>query len=351
MHPYGGTPICPRCNKAVYAAEQIMGPGRKLYHKPCLACTTCKKRLDSYSLVEHNEEPYCKTCHVKNFGTRDLRHANLPDRDDVFLSPPTSPARVNTNLPSPRSIPPALPSRPASGVYTGSRDSVTSPIFKPTHTWSPKRASFGAQVLSPTTPPKTPPPHDEASSPVATTPADDDDDDWAPPVVMGTPSHAGRGSNGLPRTVALESAMTGPPRTPSPVKKSRTTDGVSASPAPAIGGRMTIALGNTPTGTRYGAALGGRSAPPMAPMPTGRAWGGNSNPVCPKCQKTVYFAEQVKAVGKTWHRNCLRCTECGTTLDSTRLTENEGVPFCKHCYGKLHGPAGNGYALLGKAGG
>ncbi|KAI0087599.1 hypothetical protein BDY19DRAFT_954528 [Irpex rosettiformis] len=32
MHPFGGTPICPRCNKAVYAAEQIMGPGRKVRH-------------------------------------------------------------------------------------------------------------------------------------------------------------------------------------------------------------------------------------------------------------------------------------------------------------------------------
>ncbi|EIN05902.1 hypothetical protein PUNSTDRAFT_73819 [Punctularia strigosozonata HHB-11173 SS5] len=56
MHPYGGTPICPRCNKAVYAAEQVMGPGRKLYHKPCLSCMICKKRLDSYNLVEHNHE-------------------------------------------------------------------------------------------------------------------------------------------------------------------------------------------------------------------------------------------------------------------------------------------------------
>lgn len=53
MHPFGGTPICPRCQKVVYAAEQvrhvaqgtatgsmsrltpafvlqIMGPGRKV---------------------------------------------------------------------------------------------------------------------------------------------------------------------------------------------------------------------------------------------------------------------------------------------------------------------------------
>lgn len=161
-------------------------------------------------------------------------------------------------------------------------------MFKPTHTWSPKRASFSTQIKSPTTLPKSPtPPRDEAIE-LTDTKGADAEDDWEPPVVAGTPAHAGRGSNGLPRTVPLESAMTGPPRTPSPVKKSITTDGST----PVVGGRMTVQLGPTPTGTRYGAALSGRTASPMAPMPTGRQFGG-SNPICPKCQKTVYFAEQV----------------------------------------------------------
>jgi formylmethanofuran dehydrogenase subunit E len=73
--------------------------------------------------------------------------------------------------------------------------------------------------------------------------------------------------------------------------------------------------------------------------------------VCPRCGKNVFFAEQLKAVGKTFHKGCLRCTECNTTLDSSRLTEKDGEPFCYRCYGKLHGPQGGGYALLGKAGG
>ncbi|THU97874.1 hypothetical protein K435DRAFT_662097 [Dendrothele bispora CBS 962.96] len=49
MHPFGGSPKCPRCSKSVYAAEQ-------LYHKPCLACTSCNKRLDSFTLLEHDEQ-------------------------------------------------------------------------------------------------------------------------------------------------------------------------------------------------------------------------------------------------------------------------------------------------------
>lgn len=74
-------------------------------------------------------------------------------------------------------------------------------------------------------------------------------------------------------------------------------------------------------------------------------------PICPKCSNRVYFAEQVKAVGKTWHKICLRCQECNTILDSNRLRDHNGIPFCVRCHGKLHGPRGGGYALLGKAGG
>lgn len=60
---------------------------------------------------------------------------------------------------------------------------------------------------------------------------------------------------------------------------------------------------------------------------------------------------QVKAVGKTYHKHCLRCAACATLLAPGRLAEHEGAPYCHRCYGSVHGPAGAGYALLGKAGG
>ncbi|KAL6308911.1 hypothetical protein BKA93DRAFT_485859 [Sparassis latifolia] len=327
MHPFGGTPICPRCNKMVYAAEQIMGPGRKLYHKPCLTCTTCGKRLDSYNLVEHDQEPYCKNCHIKNFGTRDTRLANLPNRDEVFVSsPPTLPVRGGFSptrrvaSPPPASTAPQLPVR----RHVNSAPSAP-PMLRPTRTFSPVRTTFSS------------------NDPVATEETGEEDAHSEGPLTPepasgAFPTHTGR-VGGLPRTVPLTlSPSKG--RNGSPVKPGDTAAG-QTSPT------LTRTLLPSATGTRYGVALGGRGtgAGTVSPMMTG-----GRGPTCGRCGKTVYFAEQVKAIGKTWHKGCLRCTECGTLLDSTRLTEREGSPFCQRCYGKLYGPQGSGYALLGKAG-
>lgn len=279
---------------------------------------------------------------MKSFGTRDLRHANLPDRDDVLLSPPTSPTRGQTFLPSsthealpspptspnraqtflssatrsPPTTAPPLPARktPTGGPFDPAR-ATSPPLLKPTRNYSPART----------------PAAESAPNGETTPPQSKDSEDWDPPTV---PSHNGRSATGLPRTVPLDPAMVGPARPTSPTKSPTKSPPTPPRPLPATLGRMAVPLSSTPTGTRYGAALGGRTASPMAPMATGRQWGGGT-PSCGKCGKTVYFAEQVRAIGKTYHRSCLRCTECNTTLDSSRLTENEGNPYCKNCYGKV----------------
>lgn len=68
-------------------------------------------------------------------------------------------------------------------------------------------------------------------------------------------------------------------------------------------------------------------------LPVTSAFGGS--PSCPRCDKVVYFAEQVKAAGRTWHKNCLRCTECSTLLNSSRITEKDGEVICRSCYSKV----------------
>jgi hypothetical protein len=82
-------------------------------------------------------------------------------------------------------------------------------------------------------------------------------------------------------------------------------------------------------GARYGTALTGQSTGGSS-----RNWAAGT-PSCAKCGKAVYFAEQVKSVGKTFHKGCLRCTSCNTVLTPGKLTEKDGDPLCHRCYGKV----------------
>uniref|UniRef100_A0A8C3Q121 Cysteine-rich protein 2 n=1 Tax=Chrysolophus pictus TaxID=9089 RepID=A0A8C3Q121_CHRPC len=62
---------------------------------------------------------------------------------------------------------------------------------------------------------------------------------------------------------------------------------------------------------------------------------------CPKCDKTVYFAEKVSSLGKDWHKFCLKCERCNKTLTPGGHAEHDGKPFChKPCYATLFGPKG-----------
>ncbi|KAH6904512.1 hypothetical protein BKA70DRAFT_537216 [Coprinopsis sp. MPI-PUGE-AT-0042] len=432
---YGATPRCPRCEKSVYAAEQVLGPGRKFYHKPCLSCNICRRRLDSYNLVEHDEEPYCKPCHVKNFGTRDLRHQNLP----LAARPRSSSSASSSSPPSPPPQQrPLSPTRTLSVNITG-----TNALLRPTRTralspttnafprprpksmsssdsgsgssGSPSRRSslYGSEPIQEE-------PERASLSSVAQRLAEEPDlgkatvtsnesqpeVDYSKATITPLRSNTGRpGTGALPRTVPLPldysarlsrhksaHSLDGPVKTHDTSSSTSSSSSFAPSSFAARGATMDAitlleqegimnplqasptgarfplsrssttrsAQGNeeqqtagplqpSPTGTRYGASL--NRAATLGQQTTGspRKWGGTT-PLCPACSKNVYFAEQVKAVGKTYHKACLRCTECRTGLDSTRLRDHDGIPFCVRCYGKLYGPQGNGYALLGKAG-
>ena len=76
-----------------------------------------------------------------------------------------------------------------------------------------------------------------------------------------------------------------------------------------------------------------------------KAFGANQ-PKCPKCGKTVYFAERVVGLnGTEWHKGCLRCESCEKTLGSVaEIMDHKGEPYCKVCYAKNFGPKGHGRA-------
>lgn len=62
---------------------------------------------------------------------------------------------------------------------------------------------------------------------------------------------------------------------------------------------------------------------------------------CPRCEKTVYFAEKVSSLGKDWHKFCLKCERCNKTLTPGGHAEHDGTPYChKPCYATLFGPKG-----------
>ena len=59
--------------------------------------------------------------------------------------------------------------------------------------------------------------------------------------------------------------------------------------------------------------------------------------VCPRCEKNVYFAEEVKALGNVYHKLCFSCSNCRKLLNPGSITEHDGQMFCKNCYGYVGG--------------
>ncbi|XP_016096128.1 cysteine and glycine-rich protein 3-like isoform X2 [Sinocyclocheilus grahami] len=73
---FGSTDRCPRCSKAVYAAEKVMGAG-KPWHKTCFRCLLCGKSLESTTVTDKDGELYCKVGYAKNFGPKGCGLGNL----------------------------------------------------------------------------------------------------------------------------------------------------------------------------------------------------------------------------------------------------------------------------------
>uniref|UniRef100_A0A146UB53 Cysteine and glycine-rich protein 1 n=1 Tax=Fundulus heteroclitus TaxID=8078 RepID=A0A146UB53_FUNHE len=66
---------------------------------------------------------------------------------------------------------------------------------------------------------------------------------------------------------------------------------------------------------------------------------------CPRCDKPVFFAEEMNVAGKKWHKTCYKCGLCKRSLESTTLAVFESNIFCKHCYSRKYGPKGYGFGV------
>ncbi|CAF2138906.1 unnamed protein product [Rotaria magnacalcarata] len=69
------------------------------------------------------------------------------------------------------------------------------------------------------------------------------------------------------------------------------------------------------------------------------------NKLCPRCGKPVYFAEEIKAVGQSFHKLCYRCTSCKKSINGASFSEHDGNLYDNNCYQRLFGPKGVGYGI------
>lgn len=77
---------------------------------------------------------------------------------------------------------------------------------------------------------------------------------------------------------------------------------------------------------------------------TGRVTYGGGGSKCAACGKSVYYAEQKKALGNVYHKQCFKCADCGKTIATVGdASDKEGQLFCGNCYRKNFGPKGFGF--------
>ncbi|OAF69688.1 Cysteine-rich protein 2 [Intoshia linei] len=69
------------------------------------------------------------------------------------------------------------------------------------------------------------------------------------------------------------------------------------------------------------------------------------NEMCYRCNKTVYFAEQIIKLNQKWHKNCFTCQKCNTSIQMGSYCEHDGEVYCKKCYNSDYKPVGYGTTL------
>ncbi|KAJ1873197.1 hypothetical protein H4R99_007420 [Coemansia sp. RSA 1722] len=247
--------MCPRCTKAIYHAEKVVGPGGP-WHRGCFKCKQCNCALSSTILTEHDGEAFCRSCYTKLFS---LRGYNVGGS----LEPAQMPRSRGSSF---ETIPPPV----ASSLYRSAGS-------------SPTRRSVENVASAPRTPTS------PAESPFVSA--------AAAAASAAVAAHASR-----PATPLSAGTMV-----------SRPASSRNLSPG--------MPYGRTYKPKVFGAGM----VPPD---------------ICPRCNKTIYHAEQGVAAGRKYHKSCIRCRSCDSSISSLQIAEHDGDIFCKQCYAKNFGPKG-----------
>ena len=92
-----------------------------------------------------------------------------------------------------------------------------------------------------------------------------------------------------------------------------------------------------------------KKSPTPSPATNSRFGGGGDK--CPRCDKTVYFAEAREGPNNVkFHKACFSCVTCRKTLSDSTFSERQGEIYCKVCYARDFGPKGFGFGGLSTEG-
>ncbi|KAJ8653274.1 hypothetical protein O0I10_011122 [Lichtheimia ornata] len=277
---FGGAPLCQRCDKAVYMAEQVIGPGGP-YHRTCLTCMECNKRLDSTSLTERDNQAYCRVCYNRKWGPKGYGFASGAS----FLS---------TESKTPKEI-------------MEEQQQQDQTMMGQSQQLPPQRTPTPPSSSSPQLPPR---PTNKPESPSSS-------------------SSLSSSTPGVP----LSSFWSSRPTPPPPPSSSTTPATRDIGPSPAVPTSTKPATPPRPAVASKPAYLNTSYVPKKVNIAV-------QNDTCTKCGKAVYAAELALGAGNKYHKLCLKCIECGKLLSSTNMVDKDFDLYCRSCYTKLHGPKG-----------
>jgi LIM domain len=106
----------------------------------------------------------------------------------------------------------------------------------------------------------------------------------------------------------------------------------------------------TPPGRGRGGARG-RGTRGRGAGGAGRGRGGGATTmapvdrdICLVCEKKPLGADRIAAAGRSWHRACFKCTECGSSIALGRENVFREHLFCDKCHRGVSGVSGYGYS-------
>ncbi|KAJ2775424.1 cysteine and glycine-rich protein [Coemansia nantahalensis] len=352
-------PKCPRCDRAVYAAEEIIGPEGP-WHRACFKCRVCACRLDATTMMERDSDVYCKSCFRRGAAPEipaavNARPEARHERGEYARSPPPQTAQPPPQTPPRAGFGGATGLSPSS-VFSSGRRGFSMPAAKDICPRCAKPIYHAEKVVGPGGPW-----HRacfkcrQCGTALSSTKLTEHEGEAFCQVCY-TKLYSPRGYNIGGSTEPLPPRTSPSPRA-SPVRSSdhgraplsqtayrqrALGPGQRSWESPAAGaGGLSLPV------ARSGSAAS-RPEPPRNRLSFGQPYrprpvaglGAAPPDICPRCSSTIYAAEQGIAAGRKYHRRCIRCAACDTSISSLQIAERDGDIYCKQCYAKNFGPKG-----------